>query len=219
MSNVLRPDARTAATISAFRNESAVAPVTGFATPCHAWWSGDKDQVSAYLHGYESLWLTAAYLRPRNQRQLAAALLVASRHWEVELHFNKGLAGAPPDVIAAAGDTAVNPAALGAFALAIIANGGVPPLPGQPFDSRVAHADAQAVDAAAAELHRIVPNAGSYVSESNYFNPSWQQAFWGRNYRRLLAVKAKFDPDGLFFVHHGVGSEEWSADGFSRQVI
>jgi hypothetical protein len=29
-------------------------------------------------------------------------------------------------------------------------------------------------------------------------------------------VKAKYDPTGLFFVHHGVGSEEWSADGFTR---
>ena len=26
----------------------------------------------------------------------------------------------------------------------------------------------------------------------------------------------KYDPAGLFFVHHGVGSEEWSADGFTR---
>jgi hypothetical protein len=24
------------------------------------------------------------------------------------------------------------------------------------------------------------------------------------------------DPGGLFFVHHGVGSEEWSRDGFER---
>jgi hypothetical protein len=29
-------------------------------------------------------------------------------------------------------------------------------------------------------------------------------------------VKGKYDPDGLFFVHHGVGSEDWSADGFTR---
>jgi hypothetical protein len=29
-------------------------------------------------------------------------------------------------------------------------------------------------------------------------------------------VKKKYDPNGLFFVHHGVGSEEWSADGFIR---
>ena len=61
-----------------------------------------------------------------------------------------------------------------------------------------------------------MPVPGSYVSESNYFNESWQQAFWGNNYQRLLAVKAKYDPDGLFFVHHGVGSEAWSPDGFTR---
>jgi hypothetical protein len=29
-------------------------------------------------------------------------------------------------------------------------------------------------------------------------------------------VKARYDPDGLFFVHHGVGSEGWSPDGFTR---
>jgi hypothetical protein len=29
-------------------------------------------------------------------------------------------------------------------------------------------------------------------------------------------VKRKYDPDGLFFVRHGVGSEEWSDDGFTR---
>ncbi len=189
------------------------------APSAHAWWSGDKDQVSAYLHGYESLWLPAALLRLSDQDRLAAALFAASRHWDVELHFNKGLAGAPPEVIAAARDTATNPAVLDSFALAIIANGGVPPLPGQPFDPGIAHAEARAVDAAAAELRRVAPGAGSYVSESNYFNPSWQEAFWGRNYRRLLSVKSKFDPDGLFFVHHGVGSEAWSADGFSRKII
>jgi hypothetical protein len=29
-------------------------------------------------------------------------------------------------------------------------------------------------------------------------------------------VKTKYDPQGLFFVHHGVGSEDWSADGFTQ---
>jgi hypothetical protein len=34
---------------------------------------------------------------------------------------------------------------------------------------------------------------------------------------RLLAVKKAYYLDGLFFVHHGVGSERWSADGFTRR--
>ena len=66
------------------------------------------------------------------------------------------------------------------------------------------------------ELRKLVPDAGSYVSESNFFEPRWQQSLWGSNYPRLLAVKKQYDPNGLFFVHHGVGSENWSADGFTK---
>ena len=54
----------------------------------------------------------------------------------------------------------------------------------------------------------------SYVSESDYFEADWRNAFWGANYARLLAVKDRYDPEGLFVVHHGVGSERWSEDGF-----
>ena len=60
-----------------------------------------------------------------------------------------------------------------------------------------------------------MPSTGSYVSESDFFENDWQDAFWGSNYPRLLAVKRRYDPDGLFFVRHGVGSEGWSADGFT----
>jgi FAD/FMN-containing dehydrogenase len=38
----------------------------------------------------------------------------------------------------------------------------------------------------------------------------------GANYSRLRTIKQQYDPDGLFIVHHGVGSEDWSADGFQR---
>ena len=182
----------------------------------HAWWSGDQGQVYAFLHGYDSIWLPAALLAEDRQAQLAKALFDASRHWEVQLHFNKGLAGAPPDAIARSRDTATNPAVLDAFALAIVANGGVPALSSLPYFSGQAHRHARAVDAATAELRKVAPEAGSYVSESNYFNARWQQAFFGSNYPRLLAAKAKYDGGGLFFVHHGVGSETWSEDGFTR---
>jgi len=33
---------------------------------------------------------------------------------------------------------------------------------------------------------------------------------------QLLSIKKTYDPTGLFFAHHAVGSEEWSADGFTR---
>jgi FAD/FMN-containing dehydrogenase len=65
-------------------------------------------------------------------------------------------------------------------------------------------------------LLRVVQGAGAYVAESDYFQRDWQRAYWGANYPRLAAVKRKYDPHGLFIVHNGVGSKEWSADGFSR---
>jgi FAD/FMN-containing dehydrogenase len=185
----------------------------------HAWWQGDQDQVGAYLHGYDSLWLSGALLQAPQRQRLAQALFAGSRHKEIELHFNKGLAGAPPEAIAAALDTATNPAVTEAFALAIIADGEGAAYPGlarPAMDLAAAHEDARAIDRATAELRRIAPGAGSYVSESNYFNAQWSRAFWGTHYQRLRAIKAKYDPDGLFFVHHGVGSEDWSADGFTR---
>ena len=59
-------------------------------------------------------------------------------------------------------------------------------------------------------------DAGTYVAESSFFERDWQRAYWGPNYPKLQQLKKKYDPGGLFFVHHGVGSEEWSADGFTR---
>jgi hypothetical protein len=183
------------------------------------WWQGDQGQVGAFIHGYESLWLPASLLRARQQPRLSEALFRASRHKRVELHFNKGLAGAAAEALAATRETATNPAALEAFALAIIADGEAPAYQGlaRPAVNLAAARDnARAIDSATAQLRRLVPNAGSYVSESNYFNTSWQRAYWGENYSRLQAAKMKYDPYGLFFVHHGVGSEEWSPDGFTR---
>jgi len=185
----------------------------------HAWWQGDQDQVGAYLHGYDSLWLPAALLQEGQRQRLVEALFAGSRHKDIELHFNKGLVGAPREAIAAALDTATNPAVTEAFALAIIADGEGAAYPGlarPAMDLAAAHQDARAIDRATAELRRNAPLAGSYVSESNYFNAQWSRAFWGKHYPRLRAIKAQYDPDGLFFVHHGVGSEDWSADGFTR---
>jgi FAD/FMN-containing dehydrogenase len=185
----------------------------------HAWWSGDQDQVGALLYGYESAWLPGSLLEASNRGRLAGALFAASRHYKVELHINKGLAGASAEHIAAAADTAMNSQALSAFALAIIADGGPPAYPGLPDaepDLPAARESRRVVAEAMRELSAVAPGAGSYVSESNFFERAWQRSFWGDHYPRLRAVKAKYDPEGLFFVHHGVGSEDWSADGFVR---
>jgi FAD/FMN-containing dehydrogenase len=200
-------------------NPSMIPDARAGATPGRGWWRGDQDQVGGWLHGYDSLWLPAALLAPAAQPRLAEALFAASRYKEVELHFNKGLAFAPPAAIEASLDTAMNPEVTEAFALAIIADGERPSYPGMkrpPIDLEAARQDARAIDRATGELRKVAPGAGSYLSESNYFNSNWQQAYFGGNYPRLRETKKRYDPDGLFFVHNGVGSEEWSADGFTR---
>lgn len=185
----------------------------------HAWWSGDQDQVGAFLYGYDSLWLPGELLRPEKRAALANAIFDASRSIVVRLHFNKGLAGAPQSAIERAARTATNPDVLDAFALAIVATGGpsqYPGLPNRVAPNGEARRQAALVAKAANRLRALSPSAGSYVSESDYFNPRWAQAFWGKNYPKLRRVKAKYDPAGLFYSHHAVGSEDRDRDGFAQ---
>jgi len=62
-------------------------------------------------------------LREGQQKHLAEALFAASRHKMLRIFFNKGLAGAAPEVLAATRRTSTSPAVLDAFALVIIADG------------------------------------------------------------------------------------------------
>jgi FAD/FMN-containing dehydrogenase len=190
------------------------------ADPRDIFWAGDGAQCGQVLHGFDSIWLPAGLLDDTHLQRFADALYAAAKQWEVSLHVNKGLAGGPPEAIQAARNTATNPAVLDAFALAIIAAQEPPAYPGVPGHEpnlAEARADAAGIQRAMAELRRQVPQSGSYVSESNFFEKQWQRAFWGVNYARLLEVKTKYDPEGLFYAYHGVGSEAWSLDGFTRR--
>jgi len=188
-------------------------------SPNNVWWTGDGGQVGWVIYGFESLWLPESLLQDASQEQLADALFAASRHATVELHFNKGLAGAPPEAIEATKNTAMNPDVLTAFALAIVADGQAPAYPGIPnHEPNAVRGRKAAIEThrCMSELREIATNGGSYVSESNYFQETWQRSYWGSNHARLNAIKKKYDPTGLFFVHNGVGSEEWSPDGFTK---
>jgi hypothetical protein len=66
-----------------------------------------------------------------------------------------------------------------------------------------------------APLEALAAQPASFVNETEYFQTDWQTAFWGNNYARLIKVTGRYDPDDLVFVHHGVGREAWSADGFT----
>ena len=182
-------------------------------------WAGNLDEAGAVWYAYQSAWLPASLLEADRRQSLADALFAAAQHLGVALHCNKGLAGAPAEAIAAAKNTPMNPAVTDAFALAITGALGQPAYPGVPGhepDAAAAGSQAETVDKSMNEIRKLLPRVNSYVWETDFFQPNWQEAFWGDNYARLRAIKQKYDPDGLFFLHHGVGSEDWSADGFTR---
>lgn len=62
------------------------------------------------------------------------------------------------------------------------------------------------------------PGAASYFNMADFFEPEFQENFWGHeNYVKLMDVKMKWDRNGLFYCHHCVGSEQWEEGGMCRR--
>lgn len=60
-------------------------------------------------------------------------------------------------------------------------------------------------------------DGGSYSNEADAREPTFQTTFFGPNYARLSEVKKTYDPEDLFIVPAGVGSERWDVDGLCRK--
>ncbi|KAL4922780.1 hypothetical protein BDW62DRAFT_196784 [Aspergillus aurantiobrunneus] len=58
-------------------------------------------------------------------------------------------------------------------------------------------------------LQALAPESGAYMNEADFRQPKWQEAFYGANYGSLRIVKAKYDPDDVFYAWQAVGSDEW----------
>jgi FAD/FMN-containing dehydrogenase len=174
------------------------------------YWPSDAGEVGQWLHTYQSTWLSQELLTPERQPALVDALIYASQLWQVTWHCNKGLAGAPANALAWTADTPMNPAVLDSFALAITADNEqsvYPGITGHEPNLAEGRLEAKIVAAAMAPLKALRERPASYMWETNYFEEDWQTAFWGDHYARLLRVKERYDPGGLFFIHHGVGTD------------
>jgi len=172
------------------------------------WFATSQFEVSWYLHAYGSRWLPRRLFDDPDA--LSDALFEASRPWLFQLHLNKALSGAAPEAVTRDRGTAINPAVFDAAALAITASWqqyAFPGVPGHEPDAENAALGARLVGQTMDVLRALTPGAGSYVNETDYFEPDWQDSFWGPNYPRLLEIKRRYDPQNIFRVHHGVGSE------------
>lgn len=174
------------------------------------WWSEDQSEVLTYINYYKSRYIPLTLFDKAHSQQLTDALFNASRLITVPLIFNIGLAGASEEALARQSETAMHPGVAKAAALVMLS--GVqqyvfPDVKGMSPNHEKAQAEAKVAQKAADYIYNITAGAGTYVNEADYFEPDWQQSFWGENYARLLAIKKRVDPEGLFNCHHCVGSE------------
>jgi FAD/FMN-containing dehydrogenase len=177
------------------------------ASPDNVFWAGNLGEAAQVLHAYQSAWLPKQLLEPGRQGALVEALVAASAEWSLTLHTNKGLAGGSDHALRSVAETAMNGQVLDAFALVICAAEEPPAYPGiQGHEPKVTEgrSDAAGVTRAMAPIRSLVPNAGAYVSEADYFQDRWQRAYWGDNYARLQRIKRRYDPQNLFRGHQTV---------------
>ncbi|KAJ4012637.1 hypothetical protein NW752_008350 [Fusarium irregulare] len=59
-------------------------------------------------------------------------------------------------------------------------------------------------------IEAATPGAGAYINEADFQQQNWQETFYGANYKKLLKIKKKYDPEHLFYATVAVGSEAWT---------
>ena len=55
----------------------------------------------------------------------------------------------------------------------------------------------------------LAPDSGAYLNEANPHTKNPGKTFFGKNYPRLLSLKKKIDPKGVFYCRTCVGSENY----------
>jgi hypothetical protein len=59
------------------------------------------------------------------------------------------------------------------------------------------------------KLAELTPNGSAYLNEADFRQPDFKEVFYGANYAKLDAIKAKYDPFNLFYAVTAVGSDFW----------
>jgi hypothetical protein len=111
-------------------------------------------------------------------------------------------------------DSAVNPAwrdtALHGSLMEVQAEG---------LSAEAARAGDERVQAYVRGWDELMPGVGAYMNEGDPAEGEWQWRFYGSHYRRLMGIKRRWDPWGVFWARTTVGSERWEVvtlDGYPR---
>lgn len=67
-----------------------------------------------------------------------------------------------------------------------------------------------------AAFEAVTTGGGAYINEADPNDPRWKENYYGMNYERLLEVKDKYDPDGLFHALTAVGSDRYREQSDGR---
>ncbi|KAK1831660.1 6-hydroxy-D-nicotine oxidase [Podospora conica] len=68
-------------------------------------------------------------------------------------------------------------------------------------------------------MMRAAPEGLAYVNEANPYMKDWQGHFWGKEvYSKLVKVKGKWDPEGLFYSVSTPGTEGWDVIEYGERL-
>ncbi|KAI0534841.1 FAD binding domain-containing protein [Xylaria digitata] len=66
------------------------------------------------------------------------------------------------------------------------------------------------------KLRHLTPGSGIYINEATLDSEYWREDFYGPNYKRLLAIKRKYDSGVLLYGPGVVGSDYWTVASDGR---
>lgn len=58
----------------------------------------------------------------------------------------------------------------------------------------------------------LSPSTGTYMNEADWGDVNWQEDFYSIHWSSLSKIKAKYDPNGVFYCITCVGSESWTVN-------
>ena len=201
-------------------------------------WQANVGEISAYWLEYSSRFLRIDQILDDVANGAEALIDLAKATGHVDIHTNKAQYGAAQWAVEELQQTAIHPSVKDSFGLLITgaAVSHYSPLVPSELQGNTSNILAVQEQCGSLDLSQCVlkpvfeegvrkfrdrtPGAGAYFNEADFFEPEFQNNFWGvDNYDRLISIKTTWDPTGLFYCHNCVGSEDWEKGGMCRRKI